>query len=132
MNETASGAIEVPAALPPVLSLVCGVAVGLTAFGDAILFHVLWSLSCAVGLVPAGRRETLTKAVLYITIMAMVRLPLVLWVARHELKVSFIHGSIMAVPTIPAVLLGAWLLYTADLTALKLLVGSLFLAYSVV
>ena len=57
--------------MPPIVAFIASVTTGLTSFGDAVVFHVVWSLFGAVGLLPPETAETLQKAVLYLSILAL-------------------------------------------------------------
>jgi len=94
------------------------------------MFHVLWAICGAVGLLAAGRRDTLTKAVLYITIMPLANLPIQVWVSRAALWRCAPYGAVMAITGLCMVPVGARLLFFGDLTGLKLGVGSFFLLFS--
>lgn len=121
----------VPPFLPPALGFICSVVAGLTSFGDAIMWHVLWALCGAIGLISTSSRESLTKAVLYLTVMPLANLPIGLYVSRKQLWPCAPYGFTMAVTGLCFVSVGAWLLFHADLTALKIGVGIFFISFSV-
>lgn len=135
-NNTSTGGFtpepfSVPPFLPPTLGFICSVVAGLTSFGDAIMWHVLWALCGAIGLISTSSRESLTKAVLYLTVMPLANLPIGLYVSRKQLWPCAPYGFTMAVTGLCFVSVGAWLLFHADLTALKIGVGSFFISFSV-
>lgn len=135
-NSTSTGGItpepfSVPPFLPPTLGFICSVVAGLTSFGDAIMWHVLWALCGAIGIISTNSRESLTKAVLYLTVMPLANLPIGLYVSRKQLWPCAPYGFTMAVTGLCFVSVGAWLLFHADLTALKIGVGIFFISFSV-
>jgi len=95
------------------------------------MWHVLWALCGAFGLIETSNRESLTKAVLYLTVMPIANLPIGLYVARRSLKACFPYGATMAMTGLCMVPVGSWLLFHADLGALKYGVGSFFTLFSV-
>lgn len=123
------GAVVVPPYLPPLLVLACGFVAGLTSFGDAILFHVLWAVCGAAGVVPKGH-DSLTKAVLFLSLMPLANLPLQLWLTRHELVRALPYGLAMSTTSLGMVVVGARLLFYGDFDALKLSIGAVFLVFS--
>jgi hypothetical protein len=62
---------------------------GLTQFGFAILFHIVWAICGAAGWVPYGTKAALTRAVVYITIIPVAVLAFNLWTARAQVRIGF-------------------------------------------
>jgi hypothetical protein len=118
-----------PCWLPGALGFFCAIASGLTGFGDAILFHVLFALCGAIGLVPVTR-EAVIKAVLYLAVIPLALLPQLLWARRHEVLVALPFSFTMACSAIPMVYIGTLLLFKGDLMALKIAIGVTFLLFS--
>jgi hypothetical protein len=117
-------------AIPPVLAVICSTVAGLTSFGDAILFHVLWAIVGVIGWLPAGRRETLERAVLYLSFIPIANLLPSIYVSRKLLAQCWIYGLVMATSGVGMVNVGAYMLFFGDLTALKLAVGTFFILFS--
>lgn len=87
---------SIPLAVPPTIALLSSFLAGLTSFGDAIAFHILWSLAQLVGLIDAPQRTSLAKAVLYLTVMPIANMPLALFAARKSLLQCAPFGAAMA------------------------------------
>jgi hypothetical protein len=130
-NSTTNSTASIPPLLPPGLALLCAIVAGLTSFGDAILYHILWSICVVGGLVP-GDRAALIKAVIFVTIMPLSSMPLSLYVSRAKWRQCFIFAAVMASTGMSGVPIGASLLFAGDLTWLKIGVGSFFLLFSAV
>ena len=121
-----------PAWLPPTLALVCAVVSGLSSFGDAILFHILWALCVAVGLAPGEGGPVLMRVVLYVGTMMLAALPQSIWLARTRLWPCAPFAAALAVTGAPASALGAWLLLHVEAGSLKIAFGGIFLVVSTV
>ena len=119
-----------PAWLPPLIVFVCSIVTGLTSFGNAILFHILWALAGAAGLAPTYS-DSLARVVVYVTCMSLATIPLGLWLARAHLARCAPYGGALALTGLPASALGTWLLLNADLFFLSTGIGLFFLAFSV-
>ncbi|RYG51351.1 hypothetical protein EON66_10850, partial [archaeon] len=117
-------------AVPILLAALSAHVRGLTAFGDGITFQTLWAITTAVHLLPATSCYTMRKAVLYATIMQALTMPLQLWQARKQAKLIAPYVMSMLLVGGLGVWLGAFLLLTADVRSLRLVVGLLFLAFS--
>ena len=117
--------------MPPVVAFIASVTTGLTSFGDAVVFHVVWSLFGAVGLLPPETAETLQKAVLYLSILALTNLIPMMYFIRNDIRLFAPWGAMEAVGGIPMTAVGALLLYSSDIGPLKLAVGVFFLFFSI-
>ena len=120
----------IPFWLPPTIALLSCVAMGLTSFGDAILFHCLWAAAGAMGLYPASP-HTLSFAVFYIIIMPLSCLPAMLYASRADLKRCFGWGTLCASSTVTMLPVGAALLLGGDVSVLRVAAGIFFLVFSV-
>ena len=127
MAEVPSG---IPFWLPPTVALVSSVSMGLTSFGDAIVFHSLWAAAGALGLYDASH-DTLASAVLYIVIMPLACLPAMLWATRADLRRCAGWGTLCASSSVTTIPLGAALLLHTDVGLLKVCAGCFFLLFSV-
>lgn len=116
--------------LPPLIALVCTICGGLTSFGDAILYHVVWAALSTSGVLNFAPRESLTRSILYLSILPIASLPLGLYVARRELWPCFLYGAVMAASGMCAVPLGIYLQLNADVQLLKGAVGIVFLVFA--
>lgn len=103
---------------------------GLTSFGDAIFFHIVWAIATASGGVPDGR-DSLAKAVIFASIQSISNIPLLFWFARKELFRAFPYGAVMAISGCAMVPVGSSLLYFGDIVVVKWLAGGFFLAFSI-
>lgn len=121
----------IPVWLPPICAAASCLIGGLTGFGDAIMFHILFNIAGALGLVETGSREVLAKAVTYTTVLSLSNLPAALFVARDHLRLVLPFAATVAITGIPMVTVGASLLFHADLHALKVFVGLFFLTFAV-
>lgn len=110
--------------------LVSTLVAGLTAFGDGIVFHILWALASSAGAV--GRdRASLERAVTIITIFSVTKQPLQAYFAGpNALWRARVHGLALAVTGVCGVPLGAAALRYSDVRALKVGAGALFLLYA--
>lgn len=122
--------MEEPAWLPPLIVFICSIVSGLTSFGNAILFHILWALAGVVGLAPSYT-DSLARVVVYVTAMSLASIPLGLWLARAHLARYAPYGGALALTGLPASAAGTWLLLHADLFFLSTGIGLFFLAFSV-
>ena len=111
------------------IAFICGIASGLTGFGDAILFHVLFALSIAAGLLPLSSEATI-RAVGFVTVISLSVMPQLIWSSRRELLRVFPYSVVMGLSGLPMVPVGTVLLLTGDLSILRSIVGALFLAFS--
>jgi hypothetical protein len=71
----ADGMPDIPPALPAICAAISCCVSGLTSFGDAITFHIVWAIATAMGLAPPGR-VSLAKAVIFVTVMSLANMPL--------------------------------------------------------
>lgn len=110
------------------LALFSSTAAGLTGFGDAVLYHVLYAVLEALLLVPA---DGLRAAVALIAVVALTQLPLLLrFAGGASLRRMLPYALALNLTAIPFSALGAWLLFRADLATLKTFVGLFFLAFA--
>ena len=109
------------------LALCASLSAGLTGFGDAVLYIVLWSAADALALVPGG---ALRLAAALIAVVALTQAPLLLFAARRELARMLPYAVAMNLSAIPLSALGSWVLYHADVVALKRFVGAFFLLFA--
>lgn len=103
---------------------------GLTSFGDAIFFHIVWAIATAAGGIPDGR-DALAKAVTFVTIQSVSNVPLLFWLARKELFRAYPYGAVMGIAGCAMVPVGSSLLYFGNIVVVKWLAGSFFLAFSI-
>jgi len=109
------------------LALCASLSAGLTGFGDAVVYVVLWGACDALALVPQG---ALREAAAFIAIVALTQAPLLLVSARRELARMLPYSVAMNASAVPFSALGAWVLYHAEVVALKRFVGSFFLIFA--
>lgn len=122
----------IPLWLPPSLCIICSICSGLTSFGDAILFQVLWSCAAASGLIP-DNRASLIVATSVTSLQGLSNLPIMLVQARKQLWTATPYGLVAGAFGSMAVPVGASLLYySGDLATLKICIGVFFLFFSVV
>ena len=88
---------------------------------------MLWSAADALALVPSG---ALRLAAALIAVVALTQAPLLLFAARRELARMLPYSVAMNLSAIPLSALGSWVLYHADVVALKRFVGAFFLLFS--
>jgi uncharacterized membrane protein YfcA len=112
-----------------VLSLVSCTVAGITAFGDAIMFHLLRATLSAAGYGGAERAD-LQRAVLYVLCFSLAKQPLQVYVSRGALArcapyslAQFVTGSVFNA-------VGVSLLFFGNLRAVKICVGIFFLGFS--
>ena len=101
----------------------------MTSFGDAILFQVLWGVLGAAGVVPVTR-ESFILATVLTALQGASNLPVMVWQARARLRACAPYGVVMGATGMATVPIGARLLFTGDLSALKIAVGVVFLLFS--
>ena len=74
----------VPAAVPLAIGFLAALVYGLTNFGEAVVFVLLWNISGHLGFL--GTDYSFAKGVLFSIFVAVLALPYNLWVARHEIR----------------------------------------------
>jgi uncharacterized membrane protein YfcA len=116
--------------LPPIVAGLASLVSGLTSFGDAIMFHVMFAIARAAGLVTESGRASLTRAVVYVTVMSVGNMPLQVFFARKDLLRCHPYGLTMVCAGVTMVPVGASLLFAADLGVLTLLVGIFFCLFA--
>lgn len=121
-----------PLWLPPIVVFLATIVSGLTAFGDGIILLAIWTILASIGVLDAGNPDLLTTVVSLGAFMAIAPLPYLVWVAWGEMKDVFWWGLTSGLLCGALVPVGVYLLLAADVTVLKLCVGSLFLAFGVV
>ena len=109
------------------LALCASLSAGLTGFGDAVLYVVLWSAGEALALVPA---DALREAAALVAVVSLTQAPLLLVAARRELPRMLPYAVAMNLSAVPFSALGAWVLYHAAVDTLKRFVGVFFLLFS--
>jgi hypothetical protein len=97
--------------LPPLLAFFACISSGLTAFGDGILFLVMWSVLTTAGAVDGTKPTALTQGVLHVMVLSLAPLPYLCWVARQEIRGFFWWACTMALPSGALVPLGMALLF---------------------
>ena len=120
---------SIPLWLAPLLCIICSTCSGVTSFGDAILFQVLWAILGVAGAVPVTR-DSFVLATVLTALQGASNLPVMLWQSRARLWACFPYGAVMGLTGIATVPLGTRLLFTGDLSKLKISVGALFLVFS--
>lgn len=115
--------------LVAILVTIASVMAGLTSFGDAIMFHIMWAIAGAAGEV-AKDRTSLSHAVLLCVIMTLASIPLQVYFAWGKLRLTLPYGIVASLTGSITVPIGASLLFYADLQGIKIFVGVLFFAFA--
>lgn len=117
----------IPLAVPLVIATLASFMRAVTGFGDGITFQTCWYLASSMGLLPC---LCLKKAVLYSTIMQSLTMPLQIWQARQALPNMLGYAAVMASFGAPGVYFGAEILLVGDVSGVKVIAGSVFLAFA--
>lgn len=125
------GMPDVGLVLPTICIFIASTSTGMTAFGNAIVYHVIWAIFGAFGWVDARSRGSMKLAVLLIQIMQWFTLPMGIYFARKELRRAWRFSLAMAVTGAPMSVVGTNLLYFSGLGPLKVFTGLFFLWFSV-
>lgn len=115
--------------LVAILVVLASVISGLTSFGDAIVFHVMWAVAAALGEV-ASDRASLAHAVLLTVIMGVANIPPQLFFAWGKLRVTIPYGFVASITGTLTVPLGAQTLYFGELTGVKTFIGIFFALFA--
>lgn len=115
--------------LVAILVTIASVMAGLTSFGDAIMFHIMWAIAGAAGDV-AKDRTSLSHAVLLCVIMGLASIPLQVYFAWGKLRLTLPYGIVASLTGSITVPIGASLLFYADLQGIKIFVGLLFFLFA--
>lgn len=121
-----------PPYVAPVLALVSCVVSGLTAFGQGILFLVLWSILGVVGVLDESHPDFITSAVLLSAVLSLAPLPYLAWVARFEMRDNLGWAVVLGLPTCALTPLGVAFLRLGNVAVLKGVTGALFATFGAV
>lgn len=124
---------EISPIAPAAIALLSALVRGVTGFGDGVTYQTLWSLSAAVGLLPAVSCYSMRKTVLYSTLMQTLTMPMQAWQARKSLPIIAGYAVLMACVGSVFVYAGASLLLSSSASeAVRMVAGVIFLLFSTV
>ena len=126
----AADTVQVPVWLPAAIALLASTIRGLTAFGDGIVYQSSWAACAALGIIDNYGAVSLRTSVLYSSIIQVVSMPITVWQGRAASARLLGYIACMASVGSGFVFLGAHLLLTANVAALKGVVGTVFLAFA--
>ena len=121
-----------PLWLPPVLALVACFISGLTLFGDAIMFLLMWSVCGQFGLFDDSDADALPRAVAFMNFMPIANLPVFVWVARRELRPAFAWATVLTTVIVGFSQLGLYLLLFGGTYAIRVVCGTLFVSFGAI
>lgn len=116
-------AIAVAAVVGTILATFCA---GLTAFGEGIIFLVIWTSMDTVGVLGGDSSANLTLGVLMTMILSVTPMPYLLWVARKEIAAALGWAILLGACATAFVPLGFRLLTQGNTTVVKYSIGVVF------